>query len=352
MKSPFSKVIVVGAAWYGDWARLFTNALKRLGENADIVYNNSLPAPLGGNAHTVTSVFEKGKRWLKKFSPKLFAVLKARRQRLAEREILVRLKGLKPGERALVIYTWTPGSDWILKQLKARPEITLVLWLGEPTARDATWEPKFDYFHEVFIIDDGAWVDILSEKNRQRVKLLPLEADETIFYPLPSVPEKYKADTVFIGQYYYYKAKSLENLKDYNLKIYGYGWEKGFEQLPWLKEKWGGPLPTEELNLVYNGAKLAIGTIGTPKDKFTTATMRTFDIGLTGTFQISEESYLAKKLFGDSIGFFSNDEDLKSTVEYYLTHEQEREEKAARAQKIAAGYTYTEAAKKILAVCS
>jgi len=343
-----TKVIVVGAAWYGDWARLFTNALLRLGVNAEIVYNNSLPAPLGGNAHAVTSAFEKTKRVFKKASPGLFAVLKKWRQRLAEREILLRLKDTKPEEKVLVIFTWTPGSDWILKKLKARSNVVLVLWLGEPTARDATWEPKFDYFPHLFIVDDGAWVDILSEKNKKRAKLLPLAADETIFYPVPHVADKYRSDIVFIGQYYFYKAKSLESLRNYDLKIYGYGWERGLNDLPWLKEKYGGPLPTEELNLVYNGAKLAIGTIGTPKDRFTTATMRTFDIALTGTFQISEESYLAKKLFGDTLGFFKDDVELKRVVDHYLSHEKEREERAMRSREIALHYTYTAAARKIL----
>ena len=343
-----SKVIVVGAAWYGDWAKLFYKALLRLGVNAKIVYNNSLPAPVGGNSDTVTSLFEKSKLIFRMVSPTFFVALKKVRQRLSDYETLLRVG--RGHRKIVVIFTWTPGSSWILEKLKKRGAI-LVLWQGEPTVRDATWEPKFDYFDHIFIIDDGVWVDILSDKNKKRVRLLPLSADETLFYPQPDVNEKYISDVVFIGKYYAHKAKSLERVKDYDLKIYGYGWEAGFDEFPWLKDKYFGPLSTEELNSVYNGAKLAIGTMGTPNDRFTTATMRTFDIALTGTFQICEESYLAKKLFGDTIGFFKSDEDIKDLVGYYLSHDKERKELASRSREIAVGYTYTEAAKKILATC-
>jgi len=152
----------------------------------------------------------------------------------------------------------------------------------------------------------------------------------------------------FVGKYYDYKAKSLEKLRHHNLKIYGYGWEAGLSQFPWLKEKYMGPLATEELNLVYNGTKVAIGTMGTPSSLYTTTTMRTYDIGLSGAFQVCEDSHLARKLFGETLGIFKDEAEMIELVDYYLIHDKEREEKAIRAHKIALEYTYTKAAKKIL----
>ena len=42
-----TRIIVVGAAWYGDWAKLLYNSFLRLGYSTEIVYNNSAPAPFG-----------------------------------------------------------------------------------------------------------------------------------------------------------------------------------------------------------------------------------------------------------------------------------------------------------------
>ncbi len=345
------RIIVVGAAWYGDWAKSFYQAFERLGYQTEIVYNNSLPAPIGGNKDGVTSWFEKAKLTMKK-NPRLFAFLKNIRQRLSEREILVRLgRADLNRDEAVIIFVWTPGSTWVLEKLRSKKNIKLVLWLGEPVVRDASWEPKFDYFDRIFMVDEGVWKDALSEKNKERVQLLPLSSDDSIFHPLADVPAAYRSDVAFVGKYLPSRAKSLEPLKDYDLKIYGYGWETGFDDFPWLKNAYKGSIATEDLNYVYNGTKIAIGTLGMPKDPYTTATMRTFDIGLTGTFQVSEEIALSKKLFGDSIGFYKDNADLAHLVSYYLSHDKERKEKGDRSRHIAERWSYSEDAKRVLRAC-
>lgn len=356
MASP-AKVIIVGAAWYGDWAKGFYMACKRLGLNAEIVYNNSLPAPLGGSAHRVTSLFERSKRIAIRLSPALFRFLKKWRRRLAEREILIRVGIPQPGERVLVIFIWTPGSEWVLKKLRSQAGIILVLWQGEPIVRDSSWESLFDYFNHTFIVDDGIWLAELSEYNRQRTRLLPLSSDESIFYTLSSpVPEKYRCELSFIGKFIPKRAETLSIFKDKDIKIYGYDWEKGYTQFPWLLGKCFGPISTEEANLVYNGSKIVMGTLGGPKDHlikkdpYTTTTMRTFDIALAGAFQVCERVALTQRIFGDSIKMYDSPEELRELVEYYLTNSDERRMLAKKAHEIAQGHSYTARAKEILRV--
>lgn len=352
-----SKVIIVGAAWYGDWAKGFYGACKRLGLNAEMVYNNSLPAPLGGNTNKATSLFERGKRIVTKISPALFRFLKKWRRRLAEREILMRVGTVKPGEKVLVIFTWTPGSESILKKLRKKEGVILVLWQGEPVIRDSSWEPLFDYFHHTFIVDDGIWLSELQEKNRKRTGLLPLSSDESIFHILTeSIPEKYRCELSFIGKFIPKRAETLSVFKDRDIKIYGYDWEKGYEQFPWLKGKYMGPISTEEANLVYNGSQIVMGTLGGPKDHlvkkdpYTTTTMRTFDIALAGAFQVCEQVALTSRLFSDSIKMYSTPEELEKLVEYYLAHSDERKALAKKANEIAQNHSYTARAKEILRV--
>lgn len=349
MKKSDVKITVVGAAWYGDWAKNFYLACQRLGIAADIVYVNAFPAAMGGNRDNLVSFFEKAKLAVQRYVPFLFPFLKKIRRFVSDVELCAKILLGKKYAKHICVYIWVPGSAWVLKLLKQRG-ISLVLWLGESTIRDASWEPLFDYFDAVFIVYNGIWIDTIKEKrNRERVVLLPLASDETIFFPIPEQPKT--TDVVFIGKYSPMRASILEGLRAFNVKLYGYGWEAGFEKYPWLKTVYRGVASTPDLNQIYNEAKIAIGTLWLSKEPYTGPTQRIFDIALSGIFQIAEDIPLSRQLFGDSVEYFSTGEELKTKTEYYLKHEAEREVRAKRASVEGLKYTYTEAAKKILASC-
>ena len=343
-----SNVIVVGAAHYCNWTKNFGATFSRMGYPVEIVYNNSLPAPLGGSSEGVTNIFERSKRIFTKISPGAFRVMKQWRKRLSEREILLRLRRVKAGEGTLIAFVWTPGSEWVLKKIREEwPGAHIALWLGEPPIRDASWPATFKYFDQLYIVDDGLWLEGVQPTMKEKFKLLPLSSDDAVFHRVDNVPEKYRCEVSFVGRYIPVRARALEALKHLDLKIFGYGWEEGFEEYPWLKEKYKGPLSGEEVNLVYNGSKVVVGTLE-PKDPYTTATQRTFDIALTGTLQVAEDVYLVKKLFGDSAIKFKSDKELGPLIERSLSNEKDREERAARSYTIGLKYTYAEAARKMI----
>ncbi len=349
MKKNDLKVTVIGSAWYGDWAKNFYLACRRLGIAADIIYVNAFPAAMGGNRDALVSFFERAKSYVQKNFPFLFPFLKKARRFLSDAELCLKIFLSKKHANHICVYIWVPGSAWVLKFLKKR-NITLVLWLGESTVRDASWEPLFDYFDSVFMACNGTWIDALREKkNKERVRLLPLASDATIFFPLPNRPKT--ADIVFVGKYIPARADVMDSLKEFKIKIYGYGWEDGFTKYPWLKSNYCGVASTPALNKIYSGAKIAIGTLWLSKEPYTGPTQRIFDIALSGTFQVAEDIPLSRQLFGDSVAYFNDAEELKSKIEYYLKHDQEREKMAEAARKEGLKYTYTEAAKKILAAC-
>lgn len=351
-KNAGTRIVVVGAAWYGDWAKNFYLACRRLGFDSEIVYNNSAPAPLGGNSDAVTSLFEKSKVWVRKIGPGVFRFLKNARKRLSEYEILSRVGRADSGkEKVIVIFTWNPGTPWVLKKLKKRKDVRLVLWLGEPPIRDPSWELTYGFFDLLYIVDEGLWMDELPPKERERAVLLPLSSDETLFYPLAEKSDQYTADISFVGQYAESRGATLERLKDHDIKIYGFGWNRGFDKFPYLKKAYYGPLPTPALNLVYNSTKVIIGTLGAPTDPHTTATQRTFDISLAGGFQVSQDIALTNKIFHQTIRTYKTDEEMVKIVEYYLAHESERKRLAAESHEIALHHSYTERAKQILRDC-
>lgn len=360
MKIPPKKnrVIVVGAAWYGDCVKNTYRAFLRLGFRTNIVYINSLPAPFGGNKASVTSFFEQTKGKVRKLSPQLFSFLKKVRARISDLELLFRIRVARmKGERVLVIFVWHPGSLWIHKKIKQAGIHGAVLWLHEPPIRDSRWNKTYDYFDQIFIIDEGPfWTGELPLDQRARARLLPLATDETLFAPLTAPAEKYCAQVAYVGQYDATRADLLSKLSAHDLRIYGYHWERSFEKHPNLQNCYKGPLPSEALNLVYGSTAVVIGTIGgatgAEKDPHVTATQRTFDISLAGGFQISQNVSLTKKLFGDSIVYFETGDELAALVVYYLSHEEERKSKAAKAHAIALQYTYGEAAGKMAESCN
>lgn len=343
------KITVVGSASYLDWAKNFYLACRRMGIASDIIYINAFPAAVGGNSDSLVSFFERAKLLVQKRAPFLFPFLKKARRFLSDVELCVKILVGRRAAKHICVYIWIPGSAWVLRFLKKR-NIILVLWLGESTARDASWEPLFDYFHSVFMVYNGIWIDTIhEERNRERVQLLPLAADENTFFPIAG--QEKDIDVSFIGKYLPSRADVLALLKSYNLKIYGYGWERGFDSHPWLKDAYCGAAPASELNTIYNQSKIAIGTLWLLKERYTGPTTRIFEVALAGTFQIAEDFPLSRQLFGDSIEYFDTAEELKSKVGYYLQHDAEREMRARRAREEGLKYTYTEAVKKITASC-
>jgi hypothetical protein len=312
--------VVVGADWYGEWAKNFDKALRDLGVPGEIIYTNSLPPSWGGGTATVTHMVEKYKRIIRNFSPKIFNFLKGMRRKSAENKIRKIIDGLD-GEkiRPVFIFVWIPPSEELLKYLKKRGAM-LILWLGDPSIRDKTWEPKFDYFDHLFIVTQP-WIKFLTPKNQARIIFLPHAASDALYHPIGGdVPPKYKSDVTFVGQYVPFYPKVLSTLLGHDLKIYGHGWAAGFEEFPWLKERYFGPLFSEEVNLVYNNTKIVIGTLspqfyGATPDAVPTATQRVLDVSMAGGFQITEYLPHNAVLFGDAIKMFKSTEELKKLVD-------------------------------------
>ncbi len=98
----------------------------------------------------------------------------------------------------------------------------------------------------------------------------------------------------------------------------------------------GGYISDEETVEVINRAKIVINiafSMDNEETGFQTK-LRHFEIGGCGSFQITNENPDLKELYGDSICFVNNDNELTSAIDYYLCHDEEREEKAQRAYNI------------------
>lgn len=347
------RLVVVGADWYGGWAKDFYLALQELGLDAEIIYTNNVP--MVGGATTSAVKVEKIKKIIKRFGGVVFNFVKWLRARVAERKLLSALNKFDgEKEEVVVICVWTPLSPSVLRSLKEKG-IRLVLWQGEPAIRNEGWSLAFPLFDHIFIVDDE-WVgDFKDEEVRKKIKLLPLATNPHIHHPIPpdaGTPEKYKSEIAFVGLYRRERAQILSVLKDLGLKIYGPGWEAGFDEFPWLKNSYFGMLSDEEVMTVFNNAKISIGALGISFNPGPTTTQRTFDISCSKKFQLSQHNHLTPKLFGEAIVTFKSTEELRRLAEYYLAHPEERERLAIQSYEIASrDHTYLARAKTLLTEC-
>lgn len=141
---------------------------------------------------------------------------------------------------------------------------------------------------------------------------------------------KYGCDITTAGNMYYYKAMMLENLSEYNIKIWGNfaSWIRSPIKKMWTKQYVAG----EQKAKAFRAAKICINN--NHYAEINGVNKRTFEICGCGGFQLTDDSEGLKDVFiaDNEVAVFTDIKDLKEKVAYYLNHPEER-------QKIAlAGY--------------
>lgn len=354
MEKNIDKVIIIGADYHGEWAKDVAIAFREAGVDAELIYTNTL---FGGmnSAKSVAqrAVLEKIKQFFRDHARFFFNYVKERRRLMAEATLIKNITAFhKPGEKLLVLFIWTPPSETILADLKKREGLTLFMWEGEIPLGHPNWIPSFPYFDHIFSVDEE-WIPLFEKDVQHKITYLPLSSSPAKYFPLKAGERngKFASDIGFVGYYRPERAETLSVLKDQDLKIYGYWWDTGIEQFPWLKEKYGGPLSNEDANQAFNEGRIQVGRLPSPIPYGNTIVQRVFDIPLTGSFQLSGHSAAVEKIFGKSVPMFRDSKELKELVEYYLAHPDEREKLAAEAHAIAMrDHTYSSRIKTILEV--
>jgi len=197
----------------------------------------------------------------------------------------------------------------------------------------------YDYF---FIIDSLKALEKINI-NCKKVITLPLACDESVHKRMKlSIEEinKYKSDVSFIGVINHNRRKILEyicsgiNIGIWAPKVSIYG--NFLKESPKIAKYYkGGPLPYIEVLKIINASKIILNIHGFSGESHFDLPLRLFDTAGCGTFQLVEYSDTLEKYFeiGKEIICYSNKEELKELIEYYLTHDDERETIAKNAQK-------------------
>lgn len=167
------------------------------------------------------------------------------------------------------------------------------------------------------------------------------------FYPNPQ--SELKTDILFVGSNWHQRTSLLYALEGgFNIAVYGYKWE-GVVPPEMYKAQY---IANDELNQYYSSAKIVLNDHRPDMKEFGFINNRIYDATAAGTLVISDYMPEIEAIYGDTVPMYRTKEELWKLLNFYLTHEDERLEKAQRAREITLQYfTNTEAAKQILKVC-
>ena len=191
----------------------------------------------------------------------------------------------------------------------------------------------------------------LLENGAKKVFHLPFALDINLHKPSmrdddEDEDEGYKSDISFVGSWDEEREWWLSQITDYDLKIWGNGWNKANKK---LKLKWQRKeVVGEDFSKVCLNSKININIIR--KQNNPAHNMRTFEIPGCKGFVISTRTAEQASIFieGQDIVCFETPDELRQKINIYLKENELRESIAQNAyNKVISFHTYTERAKKI-----
>ena len=159
----------------------------------------------------------------------------------------------------------------------------------------------------------------------------------------PASPVVQRYDVVFIGKYKVHEhdttlfhedgrrrdealaeVAALCEQRDWRFGIFGYGWEKH----PQLARYAGGLLSHDEMVRTYHESRIVLNPAWTADDGAAVpqTKLRHFEVPGCGAFQLTNANEELAELFvpGQEIAFFEDHDELRNSIDHYLSHEDER----------------------------
>lgn len=311
-------------------------ALTGLGHK--VVFFNTQAPTLG------TPIAEPARRAARRlipFSRHLAAFLN---RQVASARLLAAAEEVRPD--MLLVIKGTNLRSSVLGRIRRRLKPLLVNWYGDslltPGAREFVERDSgvYDFF---FIIDERRALERIEVRSRH-VATLPFACDPEFHRPPRLTAEErafYGSPVAFVGTIVPSREKALRAVRDHGLKIWGP------PQNPWgtwhpkgspLGSNWQGrPAWGEEAVKIYGASDINLDIhclFGEPVP-ICNVTARVFEVPACGGFLLTNASDQLAQLYsvGTEMVCYRSREELGRLIAHYLTHPEERQEIAARAQK-------------------
>jgi len=225
-------------------------------------------------------------------------------------------------------------------------------WRHLPYWRDIA--PRYDYF---FHIQPGEFERELDAIGCSHHAFVQTGCDPEVHRPVPLNCEEraaYACDLSFAGAGYYNRLQLFKGLTDYDFKIWGVDWPE--REL--AKQVQGGEhrFDSDAFMKMVAGSKINLNLHSSTTHegvdpKCDAINPRVFEIAAAGGFQLCDPCIGLEQLFDfeSELPVYHDLKELRSRIDYYLVHPEEREAMAKRAQERALrDHTYEHRAQQML----
>ncbi|XPV77866.1 MAG: CgeB family protein [Desulfovibrio sp.] len=249
-----------------------------------------------------------------------------------------------------------PLPPQILKRLR-RDNITTAMWFVEDYRLFTYWKayaPLYDIFA---VIQKDPFFERLHAVGQSNVVYLPMAAHPPFHKPveLNSLDEKkYGSNFSFMGAGYPNRRLAFRQLANSGFKIWGSEWD-GDHVLEKYVQLGGRRVSSEECVNIFNATQININLHSSIQaDELVSygdfVNPRTFEVAACGGFQLVDKRSLMSELFeDDELATFSDMDELKEKISYYLEHEDERKHIAAKGQlRVIKDHTYSKRMEKLI----
>ena len=244
-----------------------------------------------------------------------------------------------------------------LQALKVTP-VRSVLWTTDPPIR---FEPILSAapFYDYIFCQGTEAVELLSEAGIHNAHWLPMACDPHIHKKIRLSAEEQKCyanDIVFVGSYHPNREQILKGLSDFDIAIWGPGWEEHCRQSSLKTRIMGSHTPIDTWIKLYSACKIVLSIHYQhlqKKIRVYQASPRIFETMACGGFVISDHQRDVFALFRDGEHLVSYDghEDLIAKIKFYLSHPSERKKIAEQGrQEVLGNHQYAHRIEKLLSI--
>ncbi|WP_044913024.1 glycosyltransferase [Butyrivibrio sp. WCE2006] len=162
------------------------------------------------------------------------------------------------------------------------------------------------------------------------------------------IPENnYAPELLFVGNSRGVFRKILRDVlpTDHDLHVYGRHWDKFPEVQSHVIANY---IPNDKVSAVYHDARILLNDHWDDMREYGIISNRIFDAMCAGAFVISDDVPGLNETFGSSLVTYKDRKDLSDKIDYYLTHEYERDRIARAGKKmVLENHTFDSRAKRI-----
>jgi len=249
----------------------------------------------------------------------------------------------------LILILWgNTLSPELLLSLKKETGAHLVTWWVDDPFRHHVESliPLYDFF----FVFDRSYLAPLKKHGAQEARFLPCACDETVYTPRRLTPREqalYASDIALVAWYYPDRARIVQALSDFDLKIWGRHWTS-----PDARAFFGG-IPHQlaagdhfvrdvVAAKIYSATKIGLNT-HSDQTRQGGLNTRAFELLASGAFQLMDAVDGMEEMLepNQEVVIYRSPEEARELARYYLTHAGEKQRIAERGRwRVLSQHTY------------